>query len=292
MLRKSKKENYFKPKSYRSIALLSTLKKALKTVITRRLSDCAEDNGLLPPKQMRARRKRSTKTALETIVDTVHTVWDYKKNKVASLLLLDITKTFDNVSYHRLLHNLRQKKISKLIVNWTRSFLTDRETSLTLKRITSRLKSTETGIPQRSPISPILFLFFNAPLIKRYAKTKLKLQVEEFVDDIYLLTYEKSTKINYETLKKIYEIYLQWAGTYKATFTSKKYELIHLTRSLEKFNIRISVNLDSTTTKSKTNIRVLGLQIDDKLRWRPYIREVKAKMKSQCRALSIIITSV
>ncbi len=58
-------------------------------------------------------------------------------------------------------------------------------------------------------MSPILFLFFNAPLIKRYAKIKLKLQVKEFVDDIYLLIYEKSTKTNYETLKKIYEICLQ-----------------------------------------------------------------------------------
>ena len=47
VLRKSKKKNYFEPKSYRLIALLSTLKKALKIVIARRLSDCVEDNSLL-----------------------------------------------------------------------------------------------------------------------------------------------------------------------------------------------------------------------------------------------------
>ena len=208
VLRKSKKKNYSEPKSYRSIALLNTLRKALKTVIARRLSDCAEDNDLLSSKQMRARRKRSTKIALKTIIDTVHTVWNCEKNKVASLLSLDITETFDNVSHHRLLHNLKQKKISKLIVNWIRSFLTNRETSLTLKRITSRLKPTETRIPQKSPISSILFLFFNALLIKRCAKTKLKLQIGEFVNDIHLLTYKKSTKTNCETLRKAHEICL------------------------------------------------------------------------------------
>ncbi len=74
VLRKPKKEDYSEPKSYRPIALLSTLGKALETVIARRLSDCAEDNGLLPPEQIGARRKRSTETALETIVDAVHTV--------------------------------------------------------------------------------------------------------------------------------------------------------------------------------------------------------------------------
>ena len=47
MLRKSKKENYFESKSYRSITLLSTLRKTLKIVIARRLSDCVKDNDLL-----------------------------------------------------------------------------------------------------------------------------------------------------------------------------------------------------------------------------------------------------
>ena len=144
-------------------------------------------------------------------------------------------------------------------MNWTRSFLTDRETSLTLGRITSRLESAETGISQGSPVSPILFLFFNALLIERCAKIKLKLQVEGFVDDIYLLIYGKSTETNCETLKKVHEIYLQWVGTYEATFALKKYELIHLIKSLEKFNMRASVNLGSVIIKLKTSIRVLGL---------------------------------
>ena len=291
VLRKPKKKDYSEPKSYRPIALLSTLGKALETVIGRRLSDCAEDNGLLPPEQMGARRKRSTETALETIVDAVHTVWDCGKNKVASLLSLDMAGAFDNVSHHRLLHNLRQKGIPELIVNWTRSFLTDRETSLTLGRMTSRLEPAETGIPQGSPVSPILFLFFNAPLIERCTEAKLRLQVGGFVDDIHLLAYGKSTEANCETLRQAHEICLQWAGTHGATFAPKKYELIHLIRSPGKFNIRASVDLGSATAKPKASIRVLGLQIDGKLRWGPHIREVKAKMESQCRALSMTAAS-
>ncbi len=165
-------------------------------------------------------------------------------------------------------------------MNWTRSFLTDRETSLTLGRMISRPEPAETGIPQGSPVSPILFLFFNAPLIERCAEAKLKLQVGGFVNDIYLLAYRKSTKVNCETLRKAHEICLQWAGTHGATFAPKKYELIHLIRSLGKFNMRASVDLGSVTAKPKANIRVLGLQIDGKLRWGPYIKEVKAKMES------------
>ena len=74
VLKKPKKENYFSAKSYRPIALLSTLGKALETVIAKRLSDYAEDNNLLPSEQMGARRKRSTKMALKIIIEAVHTV--------------------------------------------------------------------------------------------------------------------------------------------------------------------------------------------------------------------------
>ena len=117
VLRKSKKKNYFESKSYRLITLLSTLEKILEIMIARRLSDYVEDNNLLSLEQMRVRRKRFTKIILETIVDAVHTVQNYKKNKVTSLLLLDIIEAFDNIFYYRLLHNLRQKGISKLIIN-------------------------------------------------------------------------------------------------------------------------------------------------------------------------------
>ena len=74
VLRKPKKEDYSEPKSYRPIALLSTLGKALETVIAKKLNDCAEANNRLPLEQMGGRRDRSTETALETIVDSVHTV--------------------------------------------------------------------------------------------------------------------------------------------------------------------------------------------------------------------------
>lgn len=286
VLRKPKKEDYSEPKAYRPIALLSTLGKALETVVATKLSDCAEANELLPPEQMGARRKRSTETALETIVDAIHTVWDCGKANVASLLSLDVAGAFDNVSHERLIHNLRAKGVPEFIINWTRSFLTERATSITLGNKTSPMEPAQTGIPQGSPISPVLFLFFNAPLIEECIKAKLKLQVGGFVDDIHLLAYGKSTEINCLTLKKAHEICLKWAKTHGATFAPKKYELVHLTRCPKRFNMTATVDLGETVTKPKTSIRVLGLHIDGKLRWGPHIKEVRSKLATQCLALS------
>ena len=49
VLRKPGKDDYSEPKSYRLIALLSTLGKALEAVVARRLSDYIEERNLLPP---------------------------------------------------------------------------------------------------------------------------------------------------------------------------------------------------------------------------------------------------
>lgn len=111
ILRKPDKKDYFEPKSYRLIALLSIIGKALKAIVARRLSDYAEKHDLLPQKQIGVRRGRSTKTAFETLINAVNTVWECGKWDVTSLLSLDVARTFENVSHNQLLYNLRIKRV-------------------------------------------------------------------------------------------------------------------------------------------------------------------------------------
>ena len=79
VLRKPGKEDYSEPKSYRTIALLSTIGKALETVVVRRLSDCAERHNYSrwsrwvhgepgPPKQ-RWKRWSTQYTQYEAVVN-------------------------------------------------------------------------------------------------------------------------------------------------------------------------------------------------------------------------------
>lgn len=59
VLKKPRKEDYLLAESYRPIALLNMLGKALETIFARRLSGLAEANNLLPSQQVGARRNRS-----------------------------------------------------------------------------------------------------------------------------------------------------------------------------------------------------------------------------------------
>ena len=116
ILKKPQKTDYSEPKAYRPIALLDTLRKALEAVISIRIREYAEANRLLLEEQMGARKGRSVETALESITDAVYIVWSMGGANIASLLLLDIARAFDNVSHERLLYNLKVKGIPTRIV--------------------------------------------------------------------------------------------------------------------------------------------------------------------------------
>ena len=112
ILRKPGKSNYGVAKAWRPIALLSTVGKILESIISKKLSYLAEHHGWLPAAQMGARPNRSTETALELLTEQVHTVWRTGANKVATLLSMNVARTFPTVNHVKLIHNLRKKKMS------------------------------------------------------------------------------------------------------------------------------------------------------------------------------------
>lgn len=150
VIRKPQQASYNVPKSYRPIALLNTIRKVLEKIIARRISQAAEEHGLLPHAQMGARTGRSSLTALELITKQLHTVWKQKPKLVGSLLALDISGAFDQVSHPRLLDNLRKKGIPLWLISYIASFL---NTELQLYPLTtkSHLRNQQVQAYPRAP---------------------------------------------------------------------------------------------------------------------------------------------
>jgi len=65
----------------------------------------------------------------------------------------------------------------------------------------------KTDIPQRSLISPILFLFFVANLLDATNNEVLRTSSFAFVDNIHILTYGNLTEYNCRVLERIYKEY-------------------------------------------------------------------------------------
>jgi len=146
VLRKPDKDDYTQPKSYRPIALLNTLGKALEAIVASRLAYLADTYHLLPRQHTGGRKLVSTDHAIHLLLQRIHRAWS--EGEMASLLLLDVSGAFDNVSRPRLLHNLRKRRVDHTLVRWIDSFLRDRSTILKLQEYTAPSTPIETGIPQ------------------------------------------------------------------------------------------------------------------------------------------------
>jgi len=68
---------------------------------------------------MGARKHRSTVTALSLLTTAVYTVWKKCPGYIASMLSLDLSGTFDKVSYERLIWTLQAKGVPE----WMRKFI-------------------------------------------------------------------------------------------------------------------------------------------------------------------------
>jgi Reverse transcriptase (RNA-dependent DNA polymerase) len=148
---------------------------------------------------------------------------------VASLLLLDVSGAFDNVSRQRLLHNLKKRRISSTLASWIDSFLTDRSTTLKLQEYTAPSAPIQTGIPQGSPLSPILYLFYNADLIET-CKTENTESIG-YIDDVSILAVGPTPQHNCKILKTTHRRAENWARQHGSQFAPTKYELVHFTRN-------------------------------------------------------------
>ena len=112
----------------------------------------------------------------------------------------------------------------------------------------------------------ILYLFYNADLLEIYKQLGIATSILGFIDDVNILAYGTSTKENVIILKRLHKQCEAWAQQHGFTFALKKYKLIHLAKNPKKFDMTTIITIRGEIKTSKPNIRVLGIQIDTKLR--------------------------
>ncbi len=274
ILKKSRKKNYTNVKTYKSIAFLNTLNKVLKSVIARRINDLTKIHDLLFVNRINERKNRSCETILKLLTKQIHTIWNMSKNKITTLLSMNVIEAYDHVSREKLLHNLKKRRISTWIVIWTNNFMQNRRINFIVKTRQTIMSNVNVDISQKSSISSILYVFYNANLLKLLEQSSRKMIVIDFVNDINIFIYDINTINNCRLLKKMHEHCLLRNRHHEIVFASIKYELIHLTRSIAKFDMQTSIKICDVVKQSFNHVRVLNVQIDNKSKWNAHFRSV------------------
>jgi len=293
-LRKEGKRDYSLPSSYRPIALENTLAKVVEKVLANRLSLAAEEHALLPWNQMGARKDRSTTSAIGLLTSCVQTAWQAKPGSVVSVLSLDLAGAFDNVPHSRLLEILRTKGLPEWIVRMIDSFTQARRTRIAYTGYKSDWITTSTGIPQGSPLSPILFLYYISSLLETFQDPEAEVMGFGFVDDTNLVTWGPSAAENCRKLTAAHTQCEEWASTNGARFAPEKYQLMHFTRrrrhACEDLASTVRIGNHEAQVQERA-IKILGVWLDPALTWKEHIAQAARKGLAASEALSRIATS-
>ena len=271
---------------WRPISLLNTVGKVFESVISSRITAAAEEHGLLPEEQMGNRAKRSTILATQVLIEAVRSAWGRKG--VASLLQLDLKGAFDSVSHMHLLHTLRQLGYPPKIVRWVQSYLSARVARLRFDGQESELLDISTGVPQGSPLSPILFILFISSLYRRLQDLNGLLLVG-FADDTNLLSIARTVGQATQQLAEAWEVCASWAQDVGMQFEPAKSELMHFTRTRAAALDTLSIS--GITLRPTQEARFLGVWLHRKLLWGSHLGKLMKKLSIQKRALTGIAAS-
>ncbi len=219
------------PKSYRPISLLRTLGKGIERLVAKRLSWGAIKHKLLHPQQFGALPLRSAADLTTCLTHDIEEAWGRDRKLISTVLTVDIKGAFNAVLPGRLLRRLRAQGWPDNIARWAYSFATGRTARVRLDKTTLPAEAVSCGLPQGSPVSPILFMLFASPLYQLAGASRRNRY--GYADDMALRATSLSAEDNARQLSAALKALLAWGTAEGITINPDKCELIHFYRGRE-----------------------------------------------------------
>ena len=144
--------------------------------------------------------------------------------------MLDVKGAFDHINRKRLLELLKELKLPGNILAWVASFLTDRQACLVVDGIEGPLEDIQAGLPQGSPVSPILFIIYISKLLKELEEKCLATTILSFADDICLIVARRSIQEVSKALGEVGDSAINLGKEHKIEFEVGKTEAVLMSR--------------------------------------------------------------
>ncbi|EXF83885.1 zinc knuckle [Colletotrichum fioriniae PJ7] len=304
IVEKAGKPTYDTPKNWRPLALLSCMGKVVEKAMSNRLTILSLEHSLVPYNQFGFARRSTTK-ALELILNRVYRCWNASPRMFATLMTIDMTGAFDHVDREVLLKILVRKGVPDWMVLYISSFLSDRRVALSIPGYTSEEFWVNIGIPQGTPLSPVLFALFSSLILDELNKiwpSSPFFQVMSYVDDTCMVVTSHSYEENCKILTTAFTDLIAATAPSGISLGPSKTHIMHFQnphKETQGTNSRTAnepeppriipladlPDVGVEGAKKEEVIKLLGVYLDQSLTWATHVKKITEKMEAKMRTI-------
>jgi ribonuclease HI len=283
------KDDYSSPSAFRPIQLLEVLGKILDKIMARRIQYIVAKNDIVPSNQFGGRILSSTIDAGLALTQEIHDAWD--KGLKVSVLQFDISGYFNFVNHKGLIERLQHFGFDDTTIKFIESFLSGRTTSFVFGDYKSDPHNISNGIPQGSPLSPILAIIYAADIVQLKKLILLGIASLAYMDDGSLIAKSKSLETNIGKLQTAFKILTEALTASGLEAQYKKLELQHFTKGADPTSPPFQIEGHPPIVAPKF-IRWLGFYLDRHLNFTHHTTIMANRATATIRAMGILGNTV
>ena len=260
--------------NYRPISILSPINKIFEKILYARLIKYINKSNILYKFQYGFRKNHSTEHALIELVDQIRL--SMNNNQMTCGIFIDLSKAFDTVNHNILLQKLEHYGIRGTALNLFKSYLSNRKQYVQIDKCKSQTLPITCGVPQGSVLGPLFFILFINDLPNCCPEGKTRL----FADDTTIFFHSNSIENIKSKSKMIMTQLTNWFKANKLTLNSEKSSFtIFKSSKKDNPNLPNQIEFLDQYIKRATDIKFLGVILDENLTFNQHINEICNKLK-------------
>ena len=235
-------------------------------------------NNLFSPFISAYRESYNTQHALIRLSEEWRKILD--NNYFIGAVLMDLSKAFDCIPYDLIIAKLAAYGFDKNMICCIYSYLNSRKQCVSIKNIKSTFEEIISEAPQGSIVGPILFnIFFND-----FFYLILVASTHNFADDDTLSSFAKTIENLISILELEKEIAINWFKNNHMIVNLGKFQAIIFDKHKENYANRI-ISINQKEIKAVAKVKILGIEIRDKLNFNHHIKNNCKSASNQLNAL-------
>ena len=221
------------------------------------------------------RKGFNTQTALLSLLEKWKSILD--KKGFSGAVLMDLSKTFDTINHELLIAKLDAYAFSKKSLELILDYLSNRLQHVKINSTFSSWSEITQGVPQGSVVGPLLFNIYLNDLFFLLDD----IDICNFAEDTTPNVCDMELKVVLDKLENCSELAIAWFKSNYIKLNEEKCELLVRGYRFEQLWIKV----DNKTWK-KSLVKLLGVTIDNELKFDKYVAEICANAN---RKLSVLL---